>query len=205
MIRVVDRTNRHQFIRTMDQHFRLRHDIFVKEKGWKEFDIDGLYEMDQYDDQNATYLIALDDDEDVVGSIRVYPTALPHMLSEQFASLVDGSVLQRVDLVELSRLAICQNRRGTRTYFELFLSVQEYCLEQGMSGATTLVRTHRIPVVQKAGMTITPLGLSQEIDGETCTAALLEVSEDVLMRVRQVAGISGTVMEDRALPVRKIA
>jgi acyl-homoserine lactone synthase len=205
MIRVVDRANRHRFIRTLDQHFRLRHEIFVKERGWKEFDRDGVYEMDQYDDDKATYLISVDEHDEVVGSSRVYPTALPHMLSEQFPALVDGAVPQRIDLVEFTRLAICKSQRGTRIYLEQFLGLQEFCLERGMAGATTLIRTHRIPVVQKAGMNVIPLGVSQDIDGEMCTAILIEASEDVLMRMRKVAGIGATVMEERMQPVRKIA
>jgi acyl-homoserine lactone synthase len=205
MIRVIDRTNRHRFIRTLDLHFRLRHEVFVKERGWKDFDRDGVYEKDQYDNDDATYLISVDERENVVGSFRLYPTVLPHMLSEQFPAMIDGAVLRRIDILELTRLAICRSQRGTQTYFELFLALQEYCLEQGISGATNLVRTHRIPVVQKAGMNIIPLGLSREIDGEMCTAALLEVSEDVLQRMRKIAGISGTVMEDRERPLRRIA
>jgi acyl-homoserine lactone synthase len=197
MIRVIDRTNRHQFIRTLDQHFRLRHEIFVKERGWKDFDVDGIYEMDQYDNDDATYLVSVDEEDEVVGSSRIYPTVLPHMLSEHFAALVDGAVPQRIDLVEFTRLAICKSQRGTRIYFEQFLGLQEFCLGQGMSGATTLVRTHRIPIVQNAGMNVVPLGLSREIDGEMCTAIFIEASEKVLMRMRSVAGISGTVMEDR--------
>jgi acyl-homoserine lactone synthase len=205
MIRVIDRTNCHQYIRTLDQHFRLRHEIFVKERGWKDFERNGIYEKDQYDNDNATYLISIDDQENVVGSFRLYPTVLPHMLSEQFSALIEGAVLQRIDILEMTRLAICRNQRGTHTYFELFLALQEYCLEQGVSGATNLVRTHRIPVVQKAGMNITPLGLSREIGGEMCTPALLEISEEILKRMRKVAGITETVMEDRMRPVRKIA
>jgi acyl-homoserine lactone synthase len=205
MIRVIDRTNRHRFIRTLDLHFRLRHEVFVKERGWKDFDRDGVYEKDQYDNDDATYLISVDERENVVGSFRLYPTVLPHMLSEQFPAMIDGAVLRRIDILELTRLAICRSQRGTQTYFELFLALQEYCLEQGISGATNLVRTHRIPVVQKAGMNIIPLGLSREIDGEMCTAALLEVSEDVLQRMRKISGISGTVMEDGERPLRRIA
>jgi acyl-homoserine lactone synthase len=205
MIRVIDRANRHQFTRTLEQHFRLRHEIFVQERGWKEFDRDGIYEMDQYDNENATYLISVDEHDEVVGSSRIYPTALPHMMSEQFPALVDGAVLQRIDLVEFTRLAICKSQRGTQIYYEQFLGLQEFCLDQGMSGATTLVRTHRIPIVQKAGMNVIPLGLSQEIDGEMCTAILIEASEEILMRMRNVAGINRSVMEDRKRPARKIA
>lgn len=183
MIRVIDRTNRRRFLRTLDLHFRLRHEVFVKERGWNDFERDDVYEKDQYDNDNATYLISVDERENVVGSFRIYPTVLPHMLSQQFPATVDGAVLRRIDIVEMTRLAICREHRGTKTYFELFLALQEYCLKHGISGATTLVRTHRIPVVQKAGMNIMPLGLSREIGGEMCTAALLEVSEEVQERM----------------------
>jgi N-acyl-L-homoserine lactone synthetase len=58
--------------------------------------------------------------------------------------------------------------------------------------------------MQKAGMNVIPLGLSQEIDGEMCTAILIEVSEESLVRMREIAGIDGSVLEDR-LRLRKIA
>ena len=127
------------------------------------------------------------------------------MLSEQFSVLVEGAVPQRIDLLEFGRLAIRKDRRGTQTYFEQFIGVQEFCLEQGMSGATTIIRTFRIPVLQNAGMNVIPLGLSRQIDGEMCTAILIEVSEESLMRMREIAGFDGTVMEDRMGPLRNIA
>jgi acyl-homoserine lactone synthase len=205
MIRVIDRTNRHQFMRSLEQQFRLRHEIFVKERGWKEFDRDGIYEKDQYDDDHASYLISIDEKQNVIGSSRIYPTARPHMLSEQFAALVEGAVPQRADLLEFTRLAICKRMRGSGVYNELFLGLQEFCLERGFSGATTLVRSFRIPVVEAAGMEVAPLGRSCEIDGEMCTAIFIKASAESVMRMRKIAGISGTVMESNLAPVRRIA
>src|SRR5437588_12369221 len=103
MIRLIDRTNFHFFPRTMDQLFRVRHSVFVKEKGWIEFDQDGIYEKDQYDNGEAIYAVALDDYDNAIGCFRLYPTVLPHMLSEQFPHLVDGEVLRRTDVLELTR------------------------------------------------------------------------------------------------------
>lgn len=205
MIRVIDRTNRQQFARTLDQNFRLRHEVFVKERGWRQFDCEGVYEKDQYDTDDTTYLISIDENEDVVGSSRVYPTILAHMLSEQFPSLIEGAVPQRIDLFEFSRLAIRKGSRGTQIYHEQFLALQEFCLDEGLLGTTSLVRTHRIPVLQKAGMSVVPLGLSQEIDGEMCTAIFIEASETILSRMRSIAGISGTVMEQPTRDIRRIA
>jgi N-acyl-L-homoserine lactone synthetase len=60
MIRVIDKTNFHLFPRTMDQLFRVRHSVFVEEKGWIQFERDGIYEKDQYDTEDAAYVVALD-------------------------------------------------------------------------------------------------------------------------------------------------
>jgi len=53
MIRVVHNGNSRQFAGTLDDQFRLRHDIFVKGRGWTEFEIDGIHEKDRYDQQRS--------------------------------------------------------------------------------------------------------------------------------------------------------
>jgi acyl-homoserine lactone synthase len=204
VIRIIDKHSQRRFARTLDQHFRLRHEIFVQERGWKDFDR-GTIETDQYDNEHSIYAVAVDDDDDAVGCFRLYPTTLPHMLSEQFASMVDGSIVERSDILELTRFSISKRRRDSRTYHELFLGLLEYCLSEGISGTTALMRTLRIPVIQSVGMTVHPLGLSKDIDGEINTAVLLEMTEESLARVRKSAGIFETVMEESNVVASRVA
>jgi len=194
MIRVIDRLSRDRFRRSLDQQFRLRREIFVAERGWTDFDR-GAYEMDQFDTDDAVYLVTLDASETVVGGMRLYPSLKPHLLSETFAHMVDGPVPQRSDIFELTRFALAASARNSRTYCELFLGLLEYGLGEGLSGTTALMRTLRIPVIQTIGMKVTPLGLPQEIDGELQTAVLIELSEESLTRVRRSAGRFESVME----------
>jgi len=194
MIRVIDRVSRDRFRRSLDQQFRLRREIFVAERGWTDFDR-GAYEMDQYDTEDAVYLVTLDAGETVVGGMRLHPTLKPHMLSETFAHMVDGPVPQRSDIWELTRFALAASARNSRTYCELFLGLLEYGLGEGLSGTTALMRTLRIPVIQAIGMKVAPLGLPQPIDGELQTAVLIEMSEESLTRVRRSAGRPESVLE----------
>jgi hypothetical protein len=70
----------------VEQQFQIRHAIFVKEKGWKEFGRRSTYEMDQYDDEEAIYILAAEGDR-VIADFRLYPTTRPHMLLNAFPSL----------------------------------------------------------------------------------------------------------------------
>jgi acyl-homoserine lactone synthase len=198
MIRVVDSGNRRQFAGILDGQFRLRHDTFVKERGWTEFEIDGIHEKDQYDNDSAVYVIAADEAENVAGGFRLYPTTLPHMLIEQFPGLVEGRIPRQSDMLELTRFAMRKTERRSHHYFELLLAIQEYGLREGLAGYTSVINTPRIPILQSFGFDIKPLGLPQTMDDNTIIAVLFHVSEDCLSRVRNKVNIHASVFENAA-------
>lgn len=200
MIRVIDASNKALFAHSLDQLFRLRHDCFVKERGWREFDKDGVYEQDQYDNDNAAYLAALDEHSDVVGCMRIYPTILPHMLSEQFSHLIDGPVPSSEHIIEMTRLAIRPGKRRGRAYHELMIGVYEYCLTRQMIGATVLMRWLRMPLVHEIGFVPDPLGPVHIMDNDPVIPVLFPVNEAVLERVRKRTDIPYPVTEDSSAP-----
>ncbi|WNV11691.1 acyl-homoserine-lactone synthase [Tardiphaga sp. 709] len=206
MIRVIDQSNSAMFAPTLDQVFKLRHACFVKERGWQEFEKDGIYEQDQYDDDHAIYLASLDDQHDVIGCLRLYPTALPHMLSEQFAYLVDGPVPSSEQVIEMTRLAIKPGRRGGETYHELLIGVQEFCIARDILNVTAVVRALRMSLVQKMGYQLNPLGSVHQIDGDATIAVMFDTSEPALNKIRARTGVTHSVMEDTRVPmIRKSA
>jgi acyl-homoserine lactone synthase len=204
MIRIVNRGNRGRYAKSLDQHFRMRHEIFVRERGWKDLDR-GTIENDEYDDDNAVYALSVDEGDDVIGCFRLYPTTLPHMLGDKFAWMVDGPVPQRTDVNEATRFAIVKTRRDSRTYHELFLGMLEYGLSEGLSGITVVMRTLRIPIIQSIGMIVQPLGLPHEIDGESNTAVLYEVCQESLKQLQKSAGVFDSVLENDAALARRVA
>jgi len=205
VIRYIDNTNAASFPRTMDQLFRVRHAVFVQEKGWKQFERDGIFEKDQYDTEDASYVVSLDDRGDAVGCFRLYPTVLPHMLSEVFPTLVDGGVICRPDVLELTRFHLRRTDRHSVRYLELLTAIPEIGLELGLSAFTAIVRTLRVPIMQEAGLSITPTGLPVMIDGESHLTVLFEVCEESLARINRTRGSTQSVFEHnlpRNLPRR---
>jgi acyl-homoserine lactone synthase len=195
MIRLIDQSNRARYPYLLDRLFRFRHDIFVKERGWKEFDRAGLYETDRFDTNDAAYLIAVDDAEEVVGCCRLTSSLEPTLTQEHFGFLVEGQIPQRGDVLDLTRFAVAKGQRRTQTYPELLAGVQEYCLEQGAIGATSIIRTFRMPLLQAAGMNLTPLGLPQTYQDENLVAVLFNASEDILADVYRHAGLRYPVLQ----------
>ena len=204
MIQMVHSRNRSRFAKILDRQFRLRHEIFVIGRGWSEFEVDGVYEKDPYDNAATSYMIAVDDTNTVAGGFRLYPTTLPHMLSDQFPNLVDRTVPRRSDLLEVTRFAMRKTQRRSAHYFELLVAIQEYGLSEGLAGYTSVINTLRIPILQSFGFDIEPLGLPQTIDGEPIIAVLFHVSEDCLSRVRKAVNIHTSVFESAAAQ-RRIA
>jgi acyl-homoserine lactone synthase len=204
MIKLVHSGNRSRFAKILDRQFRLRHEIFVKGRGWSEFEVDGVYEKDPYDNGAASYMIAVDAMDDVAGGFRLYPTTLPHMLSEQFPNLVDRTVPRRRDLLEITRFAMRKTQRRSAHYFELLVAIQEYGVSEGLVGYTSVINSLRIPILQGFGFDIEPLGLPQTIADESVIAVLFHVGEDCLSRVRNKVNIHASVFEN-ATAQRRIA
>ncbi len=99
----------------LEESFRIRHKIFVEERGWRELDRGDGREVDAYDNPNATYIFALDNGK-IVGGQRFYPTTLPHMISEVFPHLVERPAIpSSPSIVEWTRYFVVRERRMGRT------------------------------------------------------------------------------------------
>ena len=129
------------------------------------------------------------------GCFRLFPTTLPHMLSEVFPHAVEGNVICRADVLELTRFHLRKDMRNSRPYLELLTAIPEIGLELGLSGFSSFVRTLRIPVMQAAGLSLLPTGLPQFINGESHTSVMFEISEEILDRINATRGTKASVFE----------
>lgn len=191
-IHVVTKENKARYEAILDEYLRLRHAVFVGERGWRDLERPDGRDVDDYDNERAIYLLALDNGR-VVGGLRLYPTLLPHMISESFAHLVGGrDVLSGPTILECTRYFIVKERRTGRTDCRLLAAFQQFCLEEGVTEVTAVVEMWWLPRWQQAGFKIRPLGLPTMIEGQPCLAAAIQVSEDSLRHVSRLAGLSGS-------------
>ena len=201
-IHVVTGDNRHLYVDELQQYFRLRHDIFVEERGWKDLHRSDGLEIDRYDNEHAVYLLAIDR-ERVVGGQRLYPTLLPHMISEVFAHMAGRGIPRAFDTFEWTRYFVIRERRTGRTDCRLLAAVQEFCLDEGIAELTAVVEMWWLPRWQQAGFKVRPLGLPTMVEGQPCIAAAIQISQESLDHVRRLAGLrgEGLVRSGRLLPI----
>lgn len=95
---------------------------------------------------------------------------------------------------EWARLFVVKERRDRSVYLELLASLQEFCLEEGITQVSGVLETWWVPGFQQVGMVIHPLGLPAEYDGAITMAALFEISVETLNEVKSQANIRGSVL-----------
>ena len=104
MIHIVTAENRKLYEKEMLEQHRIRHDIYVRENNWKNLKVEDGRESDQFDNDDATYILAIEDGK-VLGGSRFIPTIKPHLLSDVFSSLAEVRGIPRSpDIFEWTRL-----------------------------------------------------------------------------------------------------
>jgi acyl-homoserine lactone synthase len=200
MLHVVTAANRDAYACLVEESFRIRHRIYVGERGWKDLDRPDKREVDQFDNDDAIYLLAIDDGEQrVVGGSRLVPTLKPHLLADVFPQLASGRPVPRArDVYEWTRFYVVPDRREPHAISEVACSimcgVQEYCLDQGIRQLSIVTEPFWIPRFLRLGWEPKPLGLPIEWQGMEVVGITVNASEAALAQTRQVRGIRRSVL-----------
>lgn len=161
------------------QMFALRAKVFRDILGWNVEVVDGL-EFDRFDDLGPIYVLVIDDNI-VVGSLRLLPTAGPTLMAACFA---EAGVRSSPDLWECSRVCYLPSTKKR----QLRVSI---CLNDGlkkfisMTGATSLVGNFDARMMRlyaQAGFTFDILG-ETSCYGEPVYLGIFQISAEILDKV----------------------
>ena len=119
--------------------FAARKEVFVDLLGWDVPVLDGRFELDQFDDEHARYLVLVDRDMRHLGSARLLPTVRSHILNTLFPSLCAGPVPSGPAVFEITRFCLDRSltaaeRRGVRN--RLVTALVEHALATGIATYT---------------------------------------------------------------------
>ena len=196
-IHIITPANRALYEHAIEQSFRLRYDIFVRELGWSALQRADGRDVDAYDQPDTVYILAIDGDR-VVGGERLCPTTRPHLLSEIFPYLAHvKGVPTGPDVWECSRYFVIKERRSGRTDCRLLAALQEFGLQEGVSQLSVVVETWWLPRFQDAGFKIRPLGLPHLVENKWSIAAAIDIRQESLDQVTALAGIKQPVLVRR--------
>jgi acyl-homoserine lactone synthase len=196
MIHVISAANRHLYEDVIEEHFRIRHDIFVDERRWETLRKTDSREVDSYDNEDTIYLLALEGRR-IVGGHRLYPTTKPAMMSEVFPHLADVRGFPSDPLIwEWSRYFVVRDRRDGNLNLQLMAAVQEFCLTEGIMQISAIMETWWLPRFHEVGFVVAPLGLPALVEDAWTMAALIDISRDTLRALSERTGMPSVIQRN---------
>ncbi|WP_157018053.1 acyl-homoserine-lactone synthase [Mesorhizobium xinjiangense] len=194
MLLIVTSQNADNHRKELDQAFRLRHRIFVEEKGWTDLRSDDGRETDRFDDEHAVHMLYIIDDR-VVGYQRMLPTIRPHILSDVLPELCESERPAGPDIWEWTRYCVepgCRERgRMLSPVANALLSgIVEWGLETGVS--TILIEMNPLWLLRLVQLhfRVVPLGIPKAIGGEETLAVAASFDRRTLARLREMRNSS---------------
>lgn len=161
--------------------FEARKRVFVDLLGWDLPVLAGRYEVDQFDDAHARYLILTDRDHRHLASARLLPTTRPHILGDLFAELCEGAPPQGPNIYEITRFCLersasAQRRRDARN--QLVSALADYALANGITAYTGVAEIGWLQQILAFGWRCRPLGMPKQIDGMVLGALRIEITPE---------------------------
>lgn len=193
-----------QFGRHLDflaSMYRLRRRVFRDRLDWS-VSVSGDLEIDIYDALSPTYLLAVSDEREVLGCVRLLPTVGPTMLAETFAGLLGNRAAPRDErILESSRFCVDTERtvelgrKGfNRATFVLFAAMLEAIRARGARSIVTVTDARMERILRRAGWPLERLSEPQPLGQTMALAGFLHDSDQALEAMYRQAGVDGPVL-----------
>lgn len=162
---------------TIQAMFEARKQVFVDLLKWDVPVLRDRFELDQFDDEHASYVIVAGDDGGHLGSARLLGTSRPHILGNLYPQLCAAGVPSGPDIVEITRFCLGRNQgawRRRQTRNRLISALVEVALDRGISTYTGVAEMSWLQQILAFGWDCRPLGPPVPISG--CLLGALEIS-----------------------------
>lgn len=147
--------------------FADRKHVFVDLLKWDLPILDGRFELDQFDNEHATYIVVADETGDHLGSARLLPTTRPHILGSLFPQLCAAPPPRGPAIAEITRFCLSRRqgalaRRDTRN--RLVSALARHALEVGLHTYTGVAEMGWLQQILAFGWECRPLGPPARFD-----------------------------------------
>lgn len=195
---VVTAHNRQAHARTVAHMHADRKQVFVDQLKWRLPVIDERYEIDDYDTEDAIYLIVEDPETGGhLGSVRLIPTTKGHLLGDKYDFLCDGGAPVGDDVWEITRMCTTPGLPRAVAFqirSELLLGMVEFAAAAGIVSYTMMTHLAYLPQLLAVGWDIEPLGMPAMVDGEEIAALQVTIGPATLDRLRTMYNIREPVL-----------
>lgn len=190
MLHIVTSENTDCYRAELDQAFRLRHKIFVEEKGWSDLLSEDGRETDRFDDEHAVHMLEIEAGR-VVGYQRMLSTTRPHLLSDVLPDLCESERPVGPNIWEWSRYCVeLRYRERGRVLSPVANALLSGILEWGFKTGvdTILIEMNPLWVLRLVQLyfRVTPLGLPKMIGNEETLAVTASFDKRTLARLNEM-------------------
>ncbi|MCM2294687.1 GNAT family N-acetyltransferase [Allorhizobium sp. BGMRC 0089] len=200
MIEIITHENMHHFVEEMREAYRLRHDVFVEEKGWKDLSSPDGLEIDDFDNEHAVHMICRREGR-VVGYQRMLPTTRPHLLSSvpSLRRLCERDFPQGPRIWEWTRYCVekAHRERGRKlspVANELLSAIIEWGMMRNIDSIVIEMDPLWLLRLVQLNFLVTPLGIPQKIEGEDVVAVVAKFDGRTLEMLRTMRGDGAPVL-----------
>lgn len=210
MIKVIPGEWRDRYPRLIDEMHKLRRNVFHERLQWQ-VSVINRWEIDGYDALNPLYVVVMDDDERVIGGLRLLPTTGFNMLNDTFRELLpDGEPFSSPFIWESSRFTVRMTgdvRTDApvigRATAELGLALNEIAKVAALSHVVTVYDRTMHRLLTRVDWAGEPLAPPKIIGGVETYAVLYEIGKDLDDRVHRLAQKAGVSIDASVFePVR---
>ena len=199
MIDVVTNLNATLYHDELDAMYKMRHRVFVDGMKWEALRKPDGVEKDQFDTEDAVYLLLREDGGRVIGSHRLLPTTKPHLFSELFADMCAIRGMRTGERIyELTRTCVDKDlldKDGEmRALKQIMVGLFEFCIRAGIEQLTLLTPLNTLYRCLLTGVEVKPLGLPREMDGVPQAAVAFITNQTTLDNARQFLGVKENIV-----------
>lgn len=166
--------------------FAARKSVFVDLLKWDVPVLDGQYEIDQFDNVHARYLVLTDPDGNHLASARLLPTTREGILSGLFRKLCDGPAPSAPDILEITRFCLDRRLRAAerrQARDALVLALVDYALANGITQYCAVAELGWLRQIVDFGWDCRPLGPLGQMKGERLAAVRILIDADTPARL----------------------
>ena len=181
--------------RVFREMFEERKRVFVDLLGWEIPTLAGRYEIDQFDDDEAVYIVITDSVGNHCGSARLLRTDRPHILDTIFPDLCAGEMPRAADCREITRFCLARRLRAAERLSvrnRLVSALVEHALGAGISTYTGVAELPWFQQILAFGWDCFPLG--HALDG--LAAMRINITGETPDRLRRAGIYAPTLLVD---------
>lgn len=187
MIEIVTAANRGEYASQLDEMHRHRKQVFVDRLKWDVPVVDGVLEIDQFDNDDAVYLLALDDQRHHLGSTRLLPSLRPHLMTDVFPHLCEEGVPVGEDIWEVSRFFTSPEvakEHANPVRRRVMIGMVEFAVHHRINRYTLVTHMGFVSTLLAIGWECAPLGLPQATGSGTVAAMTINMTTATMEALR---------------------